>query len=106
METAAEFLDLFASDPHEAQQDKLNEDDEMDEGIMMDEEGEAGDEPSSKRADPEGHGNQRDSAADSESSPISMFGDIGVFRDFFLAAFSDGYYNVRCFLILASIRSW
>ena len=31
------------------------------------------------------------------TSPLkSMFGEVSVFRDFFLAAFSDGYYSVRC----------
>ena len=31
------------------------------------------------------------------TSPLkTMFGEVSVFRDFFLAAFSDGYYSVRC----------
>jgi len=40
----------------------------------------------------------RDDKADSRrnSSPLmSMFGEVSIFRDFFLAAFSDGYNSVR-----------
>jgi hypothetical protein len=48
----------------------------------------------SSKNDPEEHGCQREST-DSETSHLGMFGDIRVFRDFFLAAFSDGYHNVR-----------
>lgn len=31
------------------------------------------------------------------SDGSSMFGDVSIFRDFFLAAFSDGYNNVGCY---------
>ena len=40
--------------------------------------------------------NQGDGAIPDQRDPSqsSMFGDITIFRDFFLAAFSDGYYSV------------
>jgi len=52
-------------------------DDATDKSIVLDEE---------PREKPE-----KDAAAGQSSN---VFGDIAVFRDFFLAAFSDGYYNV------------
>jgi hypothetical protein len=33
--------------------------------------------------------------ADCKAKNSSIFGNMDIFRDFFLAAFSDGYYNVR-----------
>jgi len=73
------------------QDDNIYGDDIDDEGSMM--EDDEGDEASTNRENPEA-GHQRDRADQGPSHP-TVFGDIGVFRDFFLAAFSDGYYNVR-----------
>lgn len=83
---------LFSrNDSYDAlQDDNLYGDDIDDEGSMMEDEG---DEASTNRENPEA-GHQGDSADQGPSHP-TVFGDIGVFRDFFVAAFSDGYYNVR-----------
>ena len=89
---------LFSSASHEALRDVRNGDEasDADEGIVMEEGDEEGDEASSKREDPEACHPRESAAQEPPSQPSSnMFGDFGVFRDFFLAAFSDGYYNVR-----------
>ena len=62
---------------------------------------------SSNENEPEQRGRQTESA-DKETLPFGMFGDMRVFRDFFLAAFSDGYHNVRipsrrCLLIWSDL---
>lgn len=51
----------------------------------------------SNENEPAERGRQRE-CVDKETLPFAMFGDIRVFRDFFLAAFSDGYHNVRIHL--------
>lgn len=83
---------LFTSGSYEGAQREHIYSDEIDEGIVATEDDEGGEEVSSKRDNPDA---QRESAAEQETPASSIFGDIGVFRDFFLAAFSDGYHNVR-----------
>lgn len=87
MAAASRKTDAFSMDSHEILSNKQTGN-EIDEGNM-----EAVELLPSIKYDPVEHGPQRESA-DHESSP-GMFGDIRVFRDFFLAAFSDGYHNVR-----------
>ena len=60
---------------------------EVDEGILVDDSDDA------PRGDRSEH--RRDEADNESSSTGSVIGDISVFRDFFLAAFADGYYKVR-----------
>ena len=81
-------LDAWSIDSHGPLRDKLNGD-AVDEDII-----ETIDSQSSNRYNPAEHGPQR-SSADHTATPLGMFGDLRVFRDFFLAAFSDGYHNVR-----------
>jgi hypothetical protein len=55
---------------------------------------------------------QRRDEAETETSTGCVMGDIAIFRDFFLAAFSDGYYNVRISIVggvilrLACTEQW
>jgi hypothetical protein len=82
-----ESLPLFSSTSSEK-----SHVDETDESIVIDE--------------PRNHGelHHRDEA-EKESSTGSVIGDISVFRDFFLAAFSDGYNNVRTLSLLLAVSS-
>jgi len=97
MAAAAENMNIFSSESYEGLRDDHYLGDDMDEGIV-----EGVDEPlSSNRGgggqheDTDEEGQQRECADREPSSPLGMFGEMRVFRDFFLAAFSDGYHNVR-----------
>ena len=78
-------MNAWSIDSHGLLRDKHNGD-AVDEDII-----ETADSQYSNRYNPLEHGPQR-SSADHNASPLGMFGDLRVFRDFFLAAFSD---NVR-----------
>lgn len=81
-----ESLPLFS----DASFEKLQDSDETEESIVID--------------DPRDHQEQQNrDEAEKLSYTGSAIGDIAIFRDFFLAAFSDGYYNVRTLSIVGSV---
>lgn len=97
MASSAGNMDIFLRNSYEGLRGKQQIGDFVDEGIVE------GDEPLLSNKEGGGHeddtaeGQQRECADREPSSPLGMFGEMRVFRDFFLAAFSDGYHNVRCF---------
>ena len=58
-------------------------------------------------AEPYPHDEKSEQSGGRTSPLLSMFGEVTVFRDFFLAAFSDGYNSVRyCCCSRACAHGW